>query len=268
MSLPDVISGQINSQPLNNNFSHLNDRLKNWKASVEAYADLPMEGNEQGDVRLVLNQRVLYFWDNGGWVPMEFELRWKDPVPTYHELPRNGETHGDARYVFDEQQIYIYDENVGESGDWVTKKWSAEEIKYESSANGINPENVKAALDLLSGSRVEMGENSNGVYVRWENGLQICFTPDENSLFLSFTSPGLLATTWNFPAPFIEQPFTVGSIRTTGDSSPGPDEILSVRFAASSNTSTAPRVSRISGGTNFQAGDYIEVYVLAIGRWK
>lgn len=115
---------------------------------------------------------------------------------------------------------------------------------------------------------VDEGENQNGRYIRYSDGTQVCYTPHENRVSLVYSSPALLAATWTFPAPFVEQPFTVGAIRTTGGATPGPDEILPVRFASSSNTSTAPRVSRVRGGTDFEAGDTVEVYLYAIGQWK
>ena len=52
----------------------------------------------------------------------------------------------------------------------------AQQVPYSSGVAGFSPADVKAALDALAGVRiVEMGSNSNGTYVRWENGLQVCF---------------------------------------------------------------------------------------------
>src|SRR5690606_16449461 len=53
----------------------------------------------------------------------------------------------------------------------------APQVPYSSGVSGFTPANVKAALDALADVRiVEMGSNSNGEYVRWENGLQVCWT--------------------------------------------------------------------------------------------
>src|SRR5690606_4660876 len=52
----------------------------------------------------------------------------------------------------------------------------AQQVPYSSGVAGFSPADVKAALDALAGVRiVEMGSNSNGEYVRWENGLQVCW---------------------------------------------------------------------------------------------
>src|SRR5690606_35144540 len=52
----------------------------------------------------------------------------------------------------------------------------APQVPYSSGVAGFSPADVAAALDALAGVRiVEMGSNSNGEYVRWENGLQVCY---------------------------------------------------------------------------------------------
>lgn len=35
----------------------------NWKAPVPTFADLPLTGNDNGDVRLVIDINVIYSWD-------------------------------------------------------------------------------------------------------------------------------------------------------------------------------------------------------------
>src|SRR5690606_4441437 len=49
---------------------------------------------------------------------------------------------------------------------------------------------------LLDSRIVEMGSNSNGEYVRWENGLQVCFT--------RLTTSANQDTLWTLPAAFID----------------------------------------------------------------
>src|SRR5690606_3645530 len=65
----------------------------------------------------------------------------------------------------------------------------AQQVPYNSGVVGFSPADVKAALDALAGVRiVEMGSNANGQYVRWENGLQVCW-------FANNPTPGFTART-------------------------------------------------------------------------
>src|SRR5690606_24835315 len=96
-----------------------------------------------------------------------------------------GEKHDDGRPNIAELQEVL--ERVQEAGG----------IDYGSSGFA----NVKAALDALVGVRiVEMGSNENGEYVRWENGLQVCF-----GWVVVFTGDGtseIKTGTKNLPASF------------------------------------------------------------------
>ena len=98
---------------------------------------------------------------------------------------------------------------------------------------------------------VERGSNSNGRWVRFSDGTQICWQRD-----LSVNSSG---TTWTFPASF--------------DVSEDPPSI-----SANPRTDTLPRMATVSGsgGTSCGinawqtsgAGSGINCDVMAIGRWK
>ena len=49
-------------------------------------------------------------------------------------------------------------------------------IIYDNSANGLTATSVQGAIDEVSGGAiVESGSNSNGSFVRWENGEQVSF---------------------------------------------------------------------------------------------
>ena len=116
---------------------------------------------------------------------------------------------------------------------------------------------------LLDSRIVEMGSNSNGEYVRWQNGLQLCWTGiggwgqhegnKEDDI-------------WVFPAAFKETPHVVGfpdsynpypvhfwirQIRSDGNQIPF-------------NGSQVP-ISRYRLST---PNNYETVHLLAIGRWK
>src|SRR5690606_11854133 len=87
----------------------------------------------------------------------------------------------------------------------------AQQVPYSSGVSGFMPATVKAALDALAGVRiVEMGSNINGTYVRWENGLQVCWT--NLSETVNITSVSTLGGYFGngvgrlFPAAFVERP--------------------------------------------------------------
>src|SRR5690606_23467458 len=63
---------------------------------------------------------------------------------------------------------------------------------------------IMANFVELAGSRiVEMGSNANGQYVRWENGLQLCWH-NLNLVFAVGSSEAL--ATWTYPAAFSDAP--------------------------------------------------------------
>ena len=111
----------------------------------------------------------------------------------------------------------------------------------------------------LAGSRiVEMGSNANGEYVRWENGLQVCWTNVSETV--NITSSSALGgyfgngTARSFPAAFAARPVVL----VTQDEG---------AFAEALNvlvTGYTVRYRSISSVSNWSNS----VYVFAIGRWK
>ena len=82
-----------------------------WKDPVISTNGLPTTGNDDGDVRLVINEGALYFWDadNSKWRPMSSQNdgdTWKPPVETRSLLPTMNNEDGDVRLVRDENAIY------------------------------------------------------------------------------------------------------------------------------------------------------------------
>lgn len=118
-------------------------------------------------------------------------------------------------------------------------------------------------FNALADSRiVEMGSNSNGTYVRWENGLQVCWHRQSVT-----GSGGQFATLeWTYCAAFVEAPIIVsapaeryvnGTANTTG--------LFTVH--ALGPTSTKCNIRYIYDGT-FDSTIELFAHLLAIGRWK
>lgn len=121
---------------------------------------------------------------------------------------------------------------------------------------------VTTAFGRPAGAIIESGSNANGVYVRYANGTQICYR------ILSVTTPFLEnanvgtygwsywygASTWNYPASFLETP----SIGVTPSGA-----FLSGAVGAN----TTPSSADIIAITTSNIATPAQVYVMAIGRW-
>lgn len=114
------------------------------------------------------------------------------------------------------------------------------------------------AGDILDSRIVEHNLNilspSNGYYVRWENGLQICF-------FRS-TSSGTTIT-WTFPAAFVAVPVVQVSSRRSGGGNP-----VIMNFTNEPNTTEVTIYKWYWNGSNWANANNEYAHLLAIGRWK
>src|SRR5690606_20283793 len=79
-------------------------------------------------------------------------------------------------------------------------------------------------VQAILGSRiVEMGSNSNGEYVRWENGVQVCWrkitglttTNTQGNIY------GSLIQSWTYPAAFTSAPSVLAAAERTSASGTG-----------------------------------------------
>lgn len=139
-----------------------------------------------------------------------------------------------------------------------------------------NPHQVTAAqlglgdvlthlAQILDSRIVEMGNNANGTYVCWENGLQVCWkrlvASDFSTTDQTENVQGLTyryrTYTWTFPKPFAVVPIVFASGDLNG---PAPEH----HTAFTSSTTTA----QCEVGTLRSAWIYETGNVLAIGPWK
>ena len=135
-----------------------------------------------------------------------------------------------------------------------------------------NPHNVTAAqlglgdvlthlAQILDSRIVEMGSNSNGTYVRWENGLQVCFGGRRAAEAYLNTTYRLF---WTYPAAFVDTP-TAGATRST-DVTLKSARLTGPAIRSISNTGFSCDIYDPNGG--FADGETWYVYPIAIGRWK
>ena len=115
------------------------------------------------------------------------------------------------------------------------------------------------------GAIVESGSTPDGDYVRWENGEQVCWIPDA---VLTFDASFRIKYDWVFPAEFEVQP-TLYCMRSgsAGSVAPPVTALIPSAFLFNANEG-ALEYLRVTGATDFESGDTLEVSGLACGFWK
>jgi len=114
---------------------------------------------------------------------------------------------------------------------------------------------------LLDSRIVEMGSNSNGTYVRWENGLQVCWqlglTIDE------FFNRYELRKTWLLPAMFASETVAFMVVDAVTD-----NYLKTTLLRSTTSSMPSIGIRALSGFGTYEDGDTVRVSVFAIGRWK
>src|SRR5690625_4075924 len=116
------------------------------------------------------------------------------------------------------------------------------------------------ALKQQSGI-AEMGENSNGQYIRYENGIQMCWhveeyedidmTDESGSIYRS------IGLSWDYPKPFIDDNVVVSFSSSNSQ----------IWIDSSGNGDSTRVPYRAFSGTSNRSRDFI-VRTFAIGQWK
>ena len=137
-------------------------------------------------------------------------------------------------------------------------------------ANNIDDDivGIAGALTELDGSEMEFDYNANGYFVKFGNGLLVCF----HKLQLTYNITTHLRTTWTYPHAFHAAPeaLSVTPSDTSTSFTPAKTEISYIGGDVEGTTTTSILIAmyRGFGLTNFQAGDTCYVRVIAVGRWK
>lgn len=128
----------------------------------------------------------------------------------------------------------------------------------------IHVDEIAVAPGLLLGGAVivESGSNSNGEYVRFGDGLQVCWI---SPIVLTYTGAHMLEKTWTFPKSFSKSPFCKPNAIdwAPNQGSRGLDII-----AYAPSVSSARIVAHAIASGPFSSGDTWTVQAVAIGRWK
>lgn len=120
-----------------------------------------------------------------------------------------------------------------------------------------------------SGGVIEYGSNSNGSYVRFADGTQICW----GAVQVSYVNSSTLFGPWTYPAAFTSTPNIVATLlyntsnqRIAGLSDPYNVLMQGVQIVFPSSTAATLRLG--INNSSAQSGDYATIHAVAIGRWK
>lgn len=119
--------------------------VRYWKKPMNYKDELPLNGNSNGDVRLVISEKSLYQWesDSISWVKIsgadEGSSNWKAPVDLYENLPSQNNINGDVRYVYETKKLYI----------WSAALQSWDPIKAEVDMSDINHSDISDMPDEM-----------------------------------------------------------------------------------------------------------------------
>jgi hypothetical protein len=119
-----------------------------------------------------------------------------------------------------------------------------------------------------TGAVLERGSNSNGNYVRFADGTQICQSEET----LDYLNGAVTSGTWTFPATFAvgSEPAVIGNISADAliQSAPSvsPHEVTPLVLGAFSPTSASLQIRTLQGYA-FQSDESVLLRVMAIGLW-
>jgi hypothetical protein len=115
-----------------------------------------------------------------------------------------------------------------------------------------------------TGGIVQSGSNANGSFIRFADGTQIC----QHKITLTYASTASLYAAWTFPQAFSAAPTVIATAIDEGTYAPGRGT-LGVGGVDNPPTTTTAELfqSRDPAGTNFAAGNTIDFFCMAIGRW-
>lgn len=134
----------------------------------------------------------------------------------------------------------------------------------DSSSVDYNHTDLKTIItNLLNNNlQVEMGNNSNGEYIKFSNGLLICLYSYGQGSSISIGTNTYTDKTFTFAIPFVGTPLVLPVVFTDSTSYNDMQNFFA-SISSSSSTQCKVRLFRGSGSTRYPVINY-----LAIGKWK
>ena len=126
---------------------------------------------------------------------------------------------------------------------------------------GIGRDNL--SNDVLAGMIVESGSNANGEYVRWGNGLQVCWGSVDIGPINTYYGTNVYISApawWHYPSLFSAHPSVSGVVMRK--------EGFGLAAHISGDGVMYPNYFLFYGTKNISSSSDFIAYLLAIGRWK
>lgn len=123
------------------------------------------------------------------------------------------------------------------------------------------------SLDALVGlgGTVESGTNSNGRYIKFVDGTQICV----GSIRFIYGGVSVMEQIWGFPSAFTSVNYIGGSFLHAGrTTTSNASKWLGVNLQENTLSTAYFKIWSMSDASIFATGETIEGYAIAIGRWK
>lgn len=127
---------------------------------------------------------------------------------------------------------------------------------------------VSQSGGVPTGAIIERGSNANGEYVRFADGTQIC-----TSVFdVTFKQTFALIKEWAFPAAFVtgssgDLVFSFAQNEGASSTTPSPNSLVGYDIGAPTTSNVQVRLRRMTGGSDFVAGDIAKTTAIVMGRW-
>lgn len=82
-----------------------------WKAPVINFDNLPEDGNKNGDIRLTLNDNLIYKWTtyDYSWKLISHQSSWREPINALSQLTIQGAEENQLVFVRETGKVYYYD---------------------------------------------------------------------------------------------------------------------------------------------------------------
>ena len=124
---------------------------------------------------------------------------------------------------------------------------------------------IAALLDSrIVEHNLDLADPSNGYYVRWENGLQVCW---KTGLLAQYNNSNRLATGWVFPAEFADADYSLSlmPVWVSGDMATYSTTGRGFYIDEATKSTDGVWIWVLVGSA--ESGDTIHVDALAVGRW-
>lgn len=177
-----------------------------WKSPVQTLANLPLTDNQEGDLRIVLDEKNIYEWDGvnwnfvGGW-EVSSTSYWKDPVQLKSDLPSTNNMEGDVRLVLATNLFYRWNE--------VEQEWKVIKASVSGGAGGVSLED-SLVLVFVNGANLQEGEEWK---VKDAASIELLIdTEDEDKVsVVVYSQNDRFYKRFDFTSFSLQQEFTIGS---------------------------------------------------------